>query len=151
MIGGLVALAALPLLLFGVVRRRRQLRRLRAELRDLDDRQAYLLAATAETRDSWAEIVGPRPSRPPVYPPPGAPRRRPQGPPVYPPPAHSRPVPPVYPPAGVAAPPPVATRPLVAAGTPANGNSGPPAHPPAHEPTGTPPPATAAARRRIRV
>ena len=172
-IGGVVALAALPLLLFGVVRRRRQLRRLRAELRDLDDRQAYLLAATAATRDSWAEIVGPRPPRPPVYPPPGAPRRRPPGPPVHPRPEHSRSVPPVYPPAGVAArppvaaPPPVAARPLVAAGTPASGDWGqsdhpsdhpradPPTHPradpPADSPDQTPPPATAAARRRIRV
>jgi polyisoprenyl-teichoic acid--peptidoglycan teichoic acid transferase len=150
-IGGVVALAALPLLLFGLVRRRRQLRRVRAELRDLDERQAYLLAATAATRDSWAEIVGPRPSRPPVYPPPGAPGRRPPGPPVHPPPVRSRPGPPVYPPAGVAAPPPVATQALVAAGAPANGNSGPPAHPPADEPLETPPPATAAARRRIRV
>jgi polyisoprenyl-teichoic acid--peptidoglycan teichoic acid transferase len=153
-IGGVVALAAFPLLLFGVIRRRRQLRRLRAELRDLDDRQTYLLAAAAATRDSWAEIVGPRPPRPPagartgppVYPPPASP-------PVYPPPA-SPPVyapsasppdyapsasPPVYPPPGVAAPPPVAapTRPL------ASESSDP------HTPT--PPPATAAARRRIRV
>lgn len=121
-IGGVVALAALPLLLFGVLRRRRQLRRLRAELRDLDDRQAYLLAAAAATRDSWAEIVGPPPARPRVNPPPG---------------------PPVYPPPGVAARPPVAppTRP------PAGAAAGTPAGPAA----GTPPPATAAARRRIRV
>jgi polyisoprenyl-teichoic acid--peptidoglycan teichoic acid transferase len=70
-VGGVVALAALPLLLFGVVRRRRQLRRVRAELRELEDRQAYLLAAAAATRDSWAEIVGPPPAAPPAYPPPG--------------------------------------------------------------------------------
>jgi polyisoprenyl-teichoic acid--peptidoglycan teichoic acid transferase len=68
-IGGVVALAALPVLLFGLVRRRRQLRRLRAELRELDDRQAYLLAATESTRASWTEIVGPNPPR---RPPPGA-------------------------------------------------------------------------------
>jgi polyisoprenyl-teichoic acid--peptidoglycan teichoic acid transferase len=100
-IGGVVALAALPLLLFGVVRRRRQLRRVRAELRELEDRQAYLLAAAAATRDSWAEIVGPPPPSPRVYPLPGVAARPPAGPPVYPPP-------------GVAARPPVAA----AAGTP---------------------------------
>ena len=137
-IGGVVALAALPLLLFGVLRRRRQLRRLRAELRELDDRQAYLLAAAAATRDSWAEIVGPPPARPRVYPPPGVAARPPARRPVYPPPG-----PPVYPPPGVAARPPVAapTRP------PAGAAAGTPAGPAA----GTPPPATAAARRRIRV
>ncbi|HTU86126.1 MAG TPA: LCP family protein [Solirubrobacteraceae bacterium] len=71
-IGGVVALIGLPVLLVGLVRRRRQLRRLRAELRELDDRQAYLLAATEATRASWMEIVGPRPPRRP-------PPRRPAG------------------------------------------------------------------------
>ena len=84
-IGGVVALAALPLLLFGVVRRRRQLRRVRGDLRELEDRQAYLLAAAAATRDSWAEIVGPPPAGPRVYPPPGVAARPPVAAPTRPP------------------------------------------------------------------
>ncbi|HTX10278.1 MAG TPA: LCP family protein [Solirubrobacteraceae bacterium] len=169
-IGGVVALAALPLLLFGVVRRRRQLRRLRAELRELDDRQAYLLAATAATRDSWAEIVGPPTPGPPVHPRPGPPVYPRPGPPVYPPPrslahasagspVHASAGSPVYAPAGVAARPPLAapTRPAPGGNSspptePHPGlDSSPPARPPADVEDGTPPPATAAARRRIRV
>jgi polyisoprenyl-teichoic acid--peptidoglycan teichoic acid transferase len=153
-IGGVVALAALPLLLLGVVRRRRQLRRVRAELRELEDRQAYLLAAAAATRDSWAEIVGPPPARPRVYPPPGVAARPPARRPVYPPPGvAARPpaAPPVYPPPG----PPVYPPPGVAARPPVGAPTGPPASAPAGTPAGpaagTPPPATAAARRRIRV
>jgi len=65
-IGGLVALAALPVLLAGLVRRRRQLRPLRAQLRELDKREAYLLAAAEATRASWTELVGPSPPPPPA-------------------------------------------------------------------------------------
>jgi hypothetical protein len=97
-IGGVVALVSLPLLLLGLVHRRRQLRRLRAELRELDDRQAYLLAAAEATRESWAELAGPRP--PPARP------QRPQRPTPPARPTPPVPVPHVGPPAGVAAPPP---------------------------------------------
>ena len=131
--------AALPLLLFGVLRRRRQLRP--AASRAARPRRPAGVPAGSSRGDPG--FVG-RDSRPAAcaaarVPAPGCRGRvRRLGGPVYPPPG-----PPVYPPPGVAARPPVAapTRP------PAGAAAGTPAGPAA----GTPPPATAAARRRIRV
>ena len=60
-IGGLVALLALPLLTVGLVRRRRQQRRLRAELLELENRRLRLLAAAEATR---ARVPPTRPSPP---------------------------------------------------------------------------------------
>ena len=60
-IGGVVALLTLPLLTFGLVRRRRQLRRLRTELLELENRRVRLHAAAEATR---ARMAPPRPSPP---------------------------------------------------------------------------------------
>ena len=61
-IGGVLALLALPLLTVGLVRRRRQHRRLRAELLDLENRRAPLLAAAEAMRTTL--VVPARPSPP---------------------------------------------------------------------------------------
>jgi polyisoprenyl-teichoic acid--peptidoglycan teichoic acid transferase len=74
-IGGVLALLALPLLAVGLLRRRRQLRRLRAELLALENRHARLLAATEATRTGR---VTPARRSPPARPPrPAAPKAPP--------------------------------------------------------------------------
>ena len=61
-IGGVVALLAIPLLTVGLVRRRRQRRRLRGELLELENRHTQLLAAVEATRATGVALA--RPSRP---------------------------------------------------------------------------------------
>ncbi|MBV8948366.1 MAG: LCP family protein [Solirubrobacterales bacterium] len=61
-ISGVAALLALPLVAAGLVRRRRQHRRLRAALLELEHRHARLAAAVEATRAAGAAVA--RPSRP---------------------------------------------------------------------------------------
>jgi len=58
-IGGMVAMLALPLLLAGLVHRRRRLRRLRADLIELEDRRARLLIAVQATRRPRPAVTSP--------------------------------------------------------------------------------------------
>jgi polyisoprenyl-teichoic acid--peptidoglycan teichoic acid transferase len=67
-IGGLVALLALPLLTVGLLHRRRQRRRLRAELLDLENRQARLLASVEATRAAGVALARPSPPGSPAGP-----------------------------------------------------------------------------------
>ena len=67
-IGGVVALLALPLLTVGLVQRQRQRRRLRAELLDLENRQAWLLAAVEATRAAGVALSRPPPPASPAGP-----------------------------------------------------------------------------------
>ncbi len=67
-IGGVLALLALPLLTVGLVRRRRQHRRLRAELLDLENRRAPLLAAAEAMRTTLVVPARPAPPAAPTRP-----------------------------------------------------------------------------------
>ena len=64
-VGGVIALLALPLLTAGLVRSRRQLRGLRADLLELEDRRARLLQRAEGTP---AAVVAPAPPSPPARP-----------------------------------------------------------------------------------
>jgi polyisoprenyl-teichoic acid--peptidoglycan teichoic acid transferase len=77
-IGGAVALLTIPLLLAGLVRRRRRLRHLRAQLAELDERHERLLAALEAgraERTASAGAAGAAPPHPaePATPPPTVP------------------------------------------------------------------------------
>ncbi|MGO9889336.1 MAG: LCP family protein [Solirubrobacteraceae bacterium] len=67
-IGGVLALLALPLLTVGLVRRRRQHRRLRAELLDVENRRAPLLAAAEAMRTTLVVPARPAPPAAPTRP-----------------------------------------------------------------------------------
>ncbi|MGO9497798.1 MAG: hypothetical protein ACLQA5_13990, partial [Solirubrobacteraceae bacterium] len=67
-IGGVLALLALPLLTVGLVRRRRQHRWLRAELLDVENRRAPLLAAAEAMRTTLVVPARPAPPAAPTRP-----------------------------------------------------------------------------------
>jgi hypothetical protein len=57
-IGGALGLLALPLLMVGLVRRRRQLRRLRADLLELENHHGKLVVAANRTHAAHASLTG---------------------------------------------------------------------------------------------
>ena len=79
-IGGVVALLTIPLLTAGLVRRRRQRRRLQGEMLELEDRRDRLLAGVEATRAAHVALARPSPPAGSAHPaPPPAPGRSDRG------------------------------------------------------------------------